>query len=86
MGGGFAHFFFKKLSAGLEKIKEIIKPVVESFGLALDDVEYITHGKRWILRVYIDKEGGVTLDDCEKVSLQLSELLDAENAIPHADS
>lgn len=68
----------------MEKIKDIVKPIIDSFGLVLDDIEYITHGKRWILRIYIDKEGGVTLDDCEKVSTQLSYLLDAEDVIPHA--
>ncbi len=87
MGGGFAHFFFGKkiiLSNKIEKIRDIVKPVVDSFGLILDDIEYITHGKRWILRVYIDKEGGVTLNDCEKVSTQISNMLDAEDIITHA--
>lgn len=68
----------------MERIKEIVMPVVDSFGLVLDDIEYITHGRRWILRIYIDKEGGVSLDDCEKVSVKLSDMLDAENIVPHA--
>ena len=65
-------------------IKDIIKSVVNSCDLELDNIEYITHGKRWILRIYIDREGGVTLDDCTKVSARLSLILDAEDAIPHA--
>ena len=65
-------------------IKDIIKSVVNSYDLELDNIEYITHGKRWILRIYIDREGGVTLDDCTKVSARLSRILDAEDAIPHA--
>ncbi len=85
MGGGFAHFFFTDiLSDMVEKISEIVKPVVDSFGLVLDNIEYIPHGKRWVLRIYIDKEGGATLDDCQKVSVQVGNLLDAENIIPHA--
>ena len=90
VGGGFAHFFFELkelktgLSNGVEKIKDIAKQVVDSFGLTLDDVEYITQGKRWVLRIFIDKEGGIAVSDCEKVSVQLSYLLDAENVIPHA--
>src|SRR3989304_2032907 len=68
----------------VEKIREIVRPVVDSFGLVLDGIEYIPHGKRWVLRIYIDKEGGATLDDCQKVSVQVGNLLDAENIIPHA--
>lgn len=67
----------------MERIKNIVEPVVDSYGLVLDDIEYIPHGKRWVLRVFIDKEGGVTLYDCEKVSRQISQLLDAEDVIPH---
>ena len=68
----------------VEKIREIVRPVVDSFGLVLDGIEYIPHGKRWVLRIYIDKEGGATLDDCQKVSVQVGNILDAENIIPHA--
>lgn len=68
----------------IERIKDIVRPVVDSFGLVFDDIEYIPHGRRWILRIFIDKEGGVTLDDCEMVSKQISQLLDAEDVIPHA--
>lgn len=73
------------MNSGVEKIKDIIKPIVDSFDLVLDDIVYITHGRRWVLRVYIDKEeGGVTLEDCEKVSVQLSQILDSKDIIPHA--
>src|SRR3972149_3355134 len=49
----------------------------------IDGREYIPHGRRWVLRIYIDKEGGATLDDCQKISVQVGNLLDAENIIPH---
>ena len=65
-------------------IKDIIKSVVDSFGFTLEDVEYITQSKRWILRIYIDKEGGVTLDDCANVSSSISRVLDSEEVISHA--
>ena len=64
-------------------IRDIIKSVADSFGFMLDDVEYITQGKRWILRIYIDKEGGVTLDDCASVSSSISRILDSEEVISH---
>lgn len=50
--------------------------------LELVDVEYCKQGPEWILRVYIDKDGGVTLDDCEKVSKPLSRRLDEVDPIP----
>lgn len=77
-------FLTDTLGVMVEKISEIVRPVVGSFGLVLEGIEYIPHGKRWVLRIYIDKEGGATLDDCQKVSVQVGNLLDAENTIPHA--
>ncbi len=71
------------MSNGVEKINEIVRPLVDSFGVKLDYIEYITQGKIWILRIYIDKEGGITLDDCKKVSTNLSYVLDAEGIISH---
>ena len=55
--------------------------IAESQGLELFHIEFKKQGYRWVLRLYIDKEGGVTLDDCEKVSNQLSTELDVENFI-----
>lgn len=77
-------FLNKPIGFIVEKIREIVRTVVDSSGLMLDNIEYIPQGKRWILRIYIDKEGGVSLDDCQKVSVQVGSLLDAENTIPHA--
>lgn len=67
-----------------EDIRDIIKSVVDSLGLMLEDMDYITQGKRWILRVYVDKEGGVTLDECANVSSELSRTFDAGDVIQHA--
>lgn len=58
-------------------------PVTESLGIELVDVEYIKEGSNWYVRVYIDKDGGVTVNDCEKVSNQLGAILDKEDPIPH---
>ncbi|MDD5435175.1 MAG: ribosome maturation factor RimP [Nitrospira sp.] len=65
-------------------IKETIKSVVDAHGFLLEDVEYITQGKRWVLRIYIDKEGGVTLDDCAGVSSEISRILDSGEVISHS--
>ncbi len=63
------------------KVKAIAEPIVGMKGLELVDVEYIKEGDDWVLRVYIDKEAGVSLDDCQKVSRALGNKLDIEDPI-----
>lgn len=60
---------------------EIAAPVADSLGLELVDVEYRQEGGRMVLRVFVDREGGITLDDCAKVSRELGEILDVEDYI-----
>lgn len=62
-------------------IEQLIKPSIESLGYELWGLEYLAQGKHSLLRVYIDKASGITLDDCEQVSLQVSALLDVEDLI-----
>jgi ribosome maturation factor RimP len=64
------------------RVEEEIAKVVSSEGLELVHVEYRRQGRGYLLRIDIDKEGGVTLSDCELVSHQLSAFLDVEDAIP----
>lgn len=64
--------------------ENISAPVVEEMGLELVDVEYLKEGGRRILRVYIDKPGGVGHDDCEAVSKRLDALLDEKDPIPQS--
>ncbi|MBO4415784.1 MAG: ribosome maturation factor RimP [Lachnospiraceae bacterium] len=66
------------------RTEELLKPVTDEFGLEIVDVEYIKEGGEMYLRAYIDKEGGVTIDDCEKVSRRLDKLLDEKDFIPDA--
>lgn len=56
-------------------------PIVQQQGCSLWDVEYVKEAGTWILRVYIDKEGGVSINDCEAVSRPLSDKLDEEDPI-----
>ncbi len=58
------------------------KPVAEAHGCELWDVEYVKEAGTWYLRVYIDKEGGVSINDCEAVSRELDPLLDELDPIP----
>ena len=67
--------------AGFEKI---LLPVTEENGVEIYDVEYVKEGSDWYLRAYIDKEGGVTIEDCEKVSRAVSDIMDREDFIKDA--
>lgn len=66
-----------------ELTAEIALPIVERVGCELVDVEYVKEGNAWFLRVFIDRPGGVTLDDCENVSRPLNEKLDELDPISH---
>ena len=67
------------------KVTEIVagfaRPVVEQFGCELWDVEYVREGSDYFLRLYIDKEGGVDIDDCEKISRAVDPILDERDPI-----
>ena len=64
-----------------QSIMEMIEPVLLANGLELVDVEFKKEGKSWVLRIYIDKESGVTLDDCQKVSGLAGDLIEIEEII-----
>ena len=66
------------------RTEEILAPFLESHRLELFDVEYVKEGGEKYLRAYIDKEGGVNINDCETVSRYLSDELDREDFIPEA--
>ncbi len=64
-----------------QKTETLLEPIVSGFGFELVDVEYVKEGGNWYLRAYIDKPGGITVDDCEAVSRQFSDILDKEDYI-----
>ena len=67
----------------IEQLQDILLPVLQDYGLELVEIEFKPSGKRWLLRLYIDKEGGVTISDCENVSREFSRILDVEDVIDH---
>lgn len=67
----------------LSQIREALTPTLDSFGMELVDLEYRPESRGWVLRLYIDKAGGVTLNDCQRVSEQVGDLLDVEDLITH---
>ncbi|MEL4106514.1 ribosome maturation factor RimP [Oscillospiraceae bacterium WX1] len=65
-----------------DKVAALAEPVVRQFGCELWDVEYVKEAGYWYLRVYIDRDGGATLDDCENISRALDPLLDEHDPVP----
>lgn len=66
------------------RTEKLLLPIVGQHHFELVDVEYVKEGSNWYLRAYIDKPGGITVDDCETVSRALSDLLDQEDFIKDA--
>ena len=64
-----------------DQVAEFAKPVVEGFGCQLWDVEYVREGSERFLRVFIDKDGGIDIDDCEKIHRALDPILDEKDPI-----
>ena len=64
-----------------KRTEELITPILEELGFELYDVEFVKEGAEYYLRAYIDKDGGITIDDCVEVSRRMNDLLDAEPQI-----
>ena len=64
-----------------ELVRALAQPIAAENGCSIWDVEYVREAGTWFLRVYLDKEGGVTIDDCEAVSRPLSDALDEADPI-----
>lgn len=67
-----------------EQVRQFAEPLVEENGCSLWDVEYVREGGEWFLRLYIDKDGGVDIDDCERVSRAVDPVLDEKDPIPES--
>lgn len=63
------------------RTEELITPIIERMNFELVDVEYVKEGGTWYLRAYIDKEGGITVNDCEAVAREMNEILDREDFV-----
>ena len=63
------------------RTEELITPILERMNFELVDVEFVKEGGIWYLRAYIDKEGGITVNDCEAVAREMNEILDREDYV-----
>ncbi len=68
----------------ITEIEGFVEPVAQELGLELVEVQFRREGGGWILRLFIDREGGVTVDDCAALSRQVSAYLEVEDCIEHA--
>lgn len=80
----FFHIRMVDVKEIIRRVEELAKPLLEAEGLELVDVEFRRERPGWVLRLYIDRQGGVNLGDCVRVSRELGELLDVEDFIPYS--
>jgi ribosome maturation factor RimP len=64
-----------------ETIRKLVEPVIAALGFQLWGIEYLGQGRHTLLRVYLDKEGGINIDDCAEASRHISSILDVEDPI-----
>jgi ribosome maturation factor RimP len=67
----------------IDAITELTEPIIASEGLELIDVEYQKESRGWVLRFYVDTEGGVTINHCSRLSQQIGDVLEVKDIIPH---
>ena len=72
---------FKKFGSTEQRVYDLIKPITDELGYDLWDVCYEKEGAMWFLRVFIDCDEGITIDDCEKATEPINQILDAEDPI-----
>jgi ribosome maturation factor RimP len=71
------------ISQAVKKVSALIEPILDEMEIELVDIEYLSEQGRWILRIYVDKQGGITLDDCARVSLEIGDLIDVKDIFSH---
>ena len=67
-----------------ERVRQIAEPIAEQLGLEIWDIRFLKEGADWFLRIFIDKEGGVDINDCENMSRALDGPLDEQDPIPQS--
>ncbi len=65
----------------VDRVRAMLNPILSNEGMELVEVEYRRETRGWVLRLYVDKEGGITLDDCSRVSQEVGRILDVEDFI-----
>lgn len=66
-----------------KRVTDLVEPILDEMGFELVHVEYLSQYGKWVLRLYIDKEAGVTLDDCVRVSREIGDLIEIKEVVTH---
>ena len=74
----------KSVDLIIGQVTRLIEPILDEMDFELVDTEYVSERGRWVLRIYVDQEGGITLDDCGRVSREIGDLIDVEEIFQHA--
>jgi ribosome maturation factor RimP len=72
-----------KVHVVAKRVADLVEPILDEMGFELVDVEYLSNYGKWVLRLYIDKEAGVTIDDCVTVSREIGDLIDIKELVTH---
>ncbi|RJR22505.1 MAG: ribosome maturation factor RimP [Desulfobacteraceae bacterium] len=72
-----------KKSAIISEVQKVVEPILEDLGFELVAIDYLSSRGGWILRIYIDRDGGVTLDDCALASREIGDVLDIHEVLNH---
>jgi ribosome maturation factor RimP len=67
--------------ATIAGLRQVVEPLLEAEGMSLVDLQWSRRGRRWVLTLFIEKEGGVTLDDCAHISRQVGTRIEVDNLI-----
>lgn len=67
----------------IKQVADLLEPILGEMGFELVDVEYLSKHGRWVLKLYVDKKGGVTIDDCARLSGEVGDLIDIKDVIKH---
>jgi len=83
-GGSLGRVARVERDATIAAVRQIVEPLLEAEGMSLVDLQWSRRGRRWVLTLFIDKAGGVSLDDCARVSTQVGARLEVDDLIDHA--
>lgn len=67
----------------MEEVRQVVEPILESQGMELVDLEYRRESQGWVLRLYIDREGGISVNDCAEASGEVGAVLEVRDLIPN---
>jgi ribosome maturation factor RimP len=66
-----------------DQVEQLIEPILDDMNIELVDIEYLSERGRWVLRIYADREGGITLEDCARVSREIGDVIDMSGILSH---